>query len=126
MTTSSSSAERASRMRGLSASECAGLALSTSMPRKRRGWSVRISSGITLAGIRPVITRWPPTGEVFGAPPPPPPPRLARCECRFMAPRRAKFPVSRYSSFSMARMVARAAVAGTVLHSHAEACMLLR
>ena len=37
-------------MRGPSASECAGFALSTSIARKRFGWSVRISSGITLQG----------------------------------------------------------------------------
>ena len=50
-------------MRGLSASECTGLPLSMIMARKRSGWSVRISSGIALQGIRPVMMRCPPTGE---------------------------------------------------------------
>ena len=49
-------------MRALSASECAGLPLSTIMARKRFGWSVRISSGITLQGMSPPMMRAPVTG----------------------------------------------------------------
>ena len=45
-----------------SASECAGLMLSTIIARKRSGWSVRISSGMTLHGMRPPITGAPVTG----------------------------------------------------------------
>ena len=61
-TTSRSSAASASRMRGPSASECAGLADSTHMPRKRSGWSVRISSGMLLQGISPPMMGAPVTG----------------------------------------------------------------
>ena len=63
MTTENSRARIASRMRTLSASECAGLELSTTMARKRFGWSVRISSGMTLQGTSPDMTRAPVTGE---------------------------------------------------------------
>src|SRR5437867_4313104 len=51
-------------MRCESASECTGLLLSTIIARKRLGWSVRISSGMTLNGMRPVRMRCPPTGLV--------------------------------------------------------------
>ena len=64
MTTTNSSARSASRIRVLSATECAGFSLSMSIARKRLGWSVRISSGITLAGIMPPMMRCPPTGLV--------------------------------------------------------------
>ena len=63
-------------MRALSGSECTGFALSMSIARKRSGWSVRISSGITLHGISPVMMRCPPTGLRRSPPPFPPPPRL--------------------------------------------------
>ena len=49
-------------MRVLSASECTGLALSMNMARKRLGCSLRISSGIALQGIRPMMTLCPCTG----------------------------------------------------------------
>ena len=58
-------------MRGPSASEWAGFALSTSIARKRRGWSVRISSGITLHGIIPEMMREPVTGLLRPLPPDP-------------------------------------------------------
>ena len=51
-------------MRALSAREWAGLAVSTSIARKRRGWSPRISSGITLQGSIPPMMREPVTGLV--------------------------------------------------------------
>ena len=68
ITTSSSSDAIASRMRALSATEWAGLPLSTSIARNRLGWSVRISSGITLQGVRPPIRREPVTGVPLLAP----------------------------------------------------------
>ena len=57
MTTTRSSASRASRIRALSASEWAGLALSMSAARNRFGWSPRISSEITFDGMRPAMMR---------------------------------------------------------------------
>ena len=47
----------ASRIRCESASEWAGLPVSTISARNRSGWSVRISSGITLHGISPAMIR---------------------------------------------------------------------
>ena len=49
-------------MRALSATECAGLPDSTIIARYRSGWSVRISSGITLHGTSPPKIRSPATG----------------------------------------------------------------
>ena len=79
MTTTVSSASSASRMRCESGSECTGFDDSTMRARNRSGWSVRISSGIDEAGMRPVMIRWPVTGvRRSGAPPGPPlPTRLA-------------------------------------------------
>ena len=68
MTTSSSSLANASRIRSESASEWAGLELSTIIARKRSGWSLRISSGITLQGVSPPITGAPVTGVRPGRP----------------------------------------------------------
>jgi hypothetical protein len=88
-------------MRGLSGRECAGFALSTIIARKRPGWSVRISSGIDIAGIRPVMIRCPAHGRsTVVRPPPPPPPRLAKGEWMFIPPFFPKLPASRYTSFS--------------------------
>ena len=93
ITTTSSSASKASRIRALSASEWIGLALSTSAARKRFGWSVRISSGMAFDGISPAMMRWPPTGLAF--PLPDPPPRPAIRVWMFIPPWRAKLPVTR-------------------------------
>ncbi len=49
-------------MRRESASECAGFADSTIIARNRFGWSVRISSAITLQATSPPITGEPVTG----------------------------------------------------------------
>ncbi len=68
MTTTVPSAASASRKRLESASEWAGLAASTIMARNRFGWSVRISSAMTLQGTSPAITRAPVTGDRFSAP----------------------------------------------------------
>ncbi len=72
-----------------------GCALSTIIARNRLGWSVRISSGITALGMRPVMMRWPPTGLRRSPPPLPPPPRLAKRVWMFIPPCFAKLPVSR-------------------------------
>ncbi len=61
-TTTQSSASSASPKRSESASEWAGLELSITMARSRLGWSVRISSAITLQGTSPPITSSPVTG----------------------------------------------------------------
>ena len=62
ITNVNSSDSIASRIRRLSATECAGLPDSTIRARNRSGWSVRISSGIELHGISPASTRSPATG----------------------------------------------------------------
>ena len=57
MTTISSSDSKAARHAAESASEWAGLLLSTIIARKRSGWSVRISSGHRVARYQPAEDR---------------------------------------------------------------------
>ena len=82
-------------MRCESASEWAGLRLSTIIARKRSGWSVRISSGITLHGVSPPITGAPVTGV---RPTGPARNSGANHECRCWPPGLAKLPVRIHSS----------------------------
>ena len=81
-------------MRGLSASECAGLPLSTSIARYRAGWSVRISSAMTLHGTSPEMIRAPATGLVREEPLPlkPDPARLTMLDGTYCPPGIAKLP----------------------------------
>ncbi len=98
MTTSTSSRSSASRIRGESASECAGFELSTIIARRRPGSSVRISSAIELPGVSPVMIRAPLTGVALSLRKSPP--REAMPVWMFIVPSRPKLPVSRKSSFS--------------------------
>ena len=104
MTTTKSSASIARRIAALSATECAGLPDSTIIARKRSGWSVRISSGITLHGTRPPKMRAPATG-LRGALPGSSSPEYARTsgtmlDGAYWPPGTAKLPVSTQTSFS--------------------------
>lgn len=94
MTTISSSDWKASRQAVESASEWAGLLLSTIMARKRSGWSVRISSGTTLLGTSPEMMGAP----VTGVRPENCPNSGANDECRCWPPFFAKLPVRTQSS----------------------------
>ena len=97
MTTTTSSASSASRMRGESGSECTGLPDSTISARKRSGWSERISSGRATAGIRLVMIRSPVTGLVGSGRSRPPvlPAMLANRVWMFIPPGTPKLPVTR-------------------------------
>ena len=105
MTTRVSSAASASRIRCESASEWAGLPLSTTMARYRAGWSVRISSAMTLQGTSPDTMRAPATG--LRGPPSSPAtsarrtlPSGTRLDGAYCVPGRPKLPVSSHTSFS--------------------------
>ena len=100
MTTTRSSASRASRKRPESAREWAGLELSTHIARKRSGWSVRISSVIELHGTSPEMILAPVTGVTLLRPDPAPraPATEAKEECRCIVPGRPKLPVRIHSS----------------------------
>src|SRR5690242_16014683 len=95
MTTISSNDSNALRHAAESANECAGLLLSTIIARKRSGWSVKISCGTTLEGIKPEMTGEPVTGV---RPTPPKVNNGANAECRCWLPRLAKLPVRIHSS----------------------------
>src|SRR6476620_10750049 len=95
MTTISSSDSNAALHAAESATECAGLLLSTIIARKRSGWSVKISCGTTFDGTRPEMTGAPVTGD---RPTPPNVNSGANDECRCCPPRLAKLPVRIHSS----------------------------